>query len=425
MNFAGEQMMVALELLTAIKKDSNKVDLLLPLQRIVIRELLKVEKYIGLLKKARSRLQKSKSVRRDPSEKHKMLIVKKLVGKCDERVKDYHHYRFLWRTIGDGIAFIYQSKYSLKHLYFDDDYVVKEESGFISGKAGFRNEYKALVYGLKRGIPIVLSDITNVIRHGDLCILAGEEPALIEMKSSKNRSARANRQIEQLLKLQQFFTNDQIENFRGVPLTIRTPFKEDDVNFEVVINEGVEKALATNGLCVESPEVGLRYFIFTSDWFENNHLDLDIHFGVRKEQSVIFNIVCDARMLPSYPFVLIFTPRNAASFIKGDFHIIVEIDFAEVKNKFKQLGLYATAILDGQCAVQVMLDASDIFKGVFRISEMLFGRVATEFLSLDWFIREQAIFAENFRFDFSESMFDEESLIRLNEWKSSKDAFEH
>lgn len=424
MNFSGDQMLEALELLAAIREDSSKVELLLPLQRLVIRKLLRVEKYIVLLKKARARLQKSKSVRRDPSERHKMALVKKLVGKCDERIKDYHNYRFLWRIIGDGIAFIYQSKYSLKHLYFDDDYSVKEESGFITGKAGFKNEYKVLVYGLKKGIPMVLSDITNVIRHGDLCILAGEEPSLIEMKSSKNRSARADRQVKQLLNLQKFFTNDRVENFRGVPLTIRSPLGENDVSFEAVINDGIEQAIATNGLSIKLPEVGLRYFIFTSDWFEKNHLDLDIHFGDRKEQSVIFNIVCNDSMLPSYPFVLTFRPQNAISFMKGGFHIIVEIDFAEVKNKFNQLGLHATAILDGQYALQVMFDERDIFKGVCRISEMLFGRVATEFLSLDWFVREQAKFAESFKLEFNDMLFDANSVKMLNEWKGVKDAFD-
>lgn len=87
-------------------------------------------------------------------------------------------------------AAVHQSKYALRHLYYDADYSMKEGAGFMTGKVGSRREWKLLNMGIRMGVPVVLADVTNIVRHGDFCALAGEDPIPIEVKSIKNRSAR-------------------------------------------------------------------------------------------------------------------------------------------------------------------------------------------------------------------------------------------
>lgn len=414
----------ALDLLSVIKQDKERVDLLLPLQRQLIRQLIIIEKRITYLKKARSRLQNQKKKKRSPSEVLKVKKIKSLIKMCDERAKEYHHQRFLWRCVGDGIAAVYQSKYSLKHLYFDMDYKPKQEPGFLSGKTGFKNEYKMLVKGIQMGVPVVLSDLTNIIRHGDLCALAGEEPVPIEMKSSDNRNSRTDRQLEQLKELNTFYSYDEIENYRGIPLTKRVALTNKEINYEHVINDCIEKAISNSGFAISNPESGLRYFAFTNEWVQKEQLDFEQYFGKPMPHSVIVHITCDERLLPSYPFVLSMNPRNALLFMQDSINIVVVIDLQEVKSKFKIHGLHAVALLDGMHALQVMFDKQDIFKGVFRISELNFLRVATEFLSLEWFVGEQAQVANKFNLEGSDIIFDERSLVRLQDWQNAKDCFE-
>ncbi|WP_345854273.1 hypothetical protein [Shewanella algae] len=425
MKFSERRMKEALELLLVIKQDSSQVGLLLKLQKQLIRQLKVIEKHIIYLKKARSRLQNRKKQKRHPTEAANVKALKSLISMCDIRVKEYHHQRFLWRCIGDGIAAIYQSKHSLKQLYFDQNHKPKQESGFISGKIGFKNEYKMLVKGIRMGVPVILSDLTNIIRYGDLCALAGEEPLIIEMKTSKNRNARTERQVQQLSELSRFFSNDEIYNYRGSPLTIRKAMISEEINYESIVNHCIEKAIETNDFLAVTPERGLKYFVFTDEWFKNKQKDLDYYLSEPKKHLMIVHITCDERFLPSYPFVLSMNPENALFFMQNKISIIVEIDLMVVKGKFNNQELHVIALFDGSSAFQVMFDKNDIYKGVFRISEMLFLRVATEFLSLDWFVEEQTKISGDFNLSGSDVAFDEDSLLLLESWKDIKDFFEY
>lgn len=48
-------------------------------------------------------------------------------------------------------------------------------------------------------------------------------------------------------------------------------------------------------------------------------------------------------------------------------------------------------IMDCQSAIQLCIAPDDLMRGVVRISEIHFGRVALEFQSLAWFAKENAI----------------------------------
>ncbi len=420
MEFSRRSMRYGLELLNNIKQDKERVDLLLTLQKLMIRQLIKIEQRIVRLKKARKRLTKAKKIKRPPSEVHKVKIIKSLIDRLDLRIEEYHHQRFLWRCLGDGIAYVYQSKYSLKHLYFDKNNQPKEESGFLLGKTGFKKEYKTLVKGIQMGVPVVLSDLTNVLRYGDLYALAGSEPVPIEIKSSENRNARTNRQLEQLNELNEFFSSDEVNDFRGMPLTKRVSLADDDISHESVINDCITNALNNNSLAISIPENGLRYFAFTTEWLNCNSSVFEQYLGEPKPNLMMVHIPCDKRLLPSSPFVLSMELGNALRFMEGDINVAVEIDLQEVKSIFLSYGLHVIFLLNGDCAFQVMHDKNDIFKGAFRVSEMAFLRVATEFISLKRFVENKAHIAKEFSLSNVDITFDESALATLKWWGSAK-----
>lgn len=389
MRFSNERLLEGIQLLHDVKADSERVELLLPLQKILIRELIRTERAILLLKKARIRLTKSKSKKRNRHEGYKSKNLKKLLKKCKHRIEDYHHYRFLWRCIGDGIAAIYQNKFSLKHLYYDSEYMPKEDPGFISGKSGFLKEYKLFVKGIQMNVPVVLSDLTNIIRHGDICALGSNEPMLIEVKSSGNKNSRVSRQIEQLKELEYFFSNDEIENFRGNGPTQRIASVIEEHIFAKEINECIESAMS-NGVGISIPEKGLRYIAIRNDLAISNREQLSETLGTPSRHLLIVHVPCDQRLLPSYPFILTLQPSNALFFMSGLVSLMVEIDLKRVKQLFNENGLFAVVLLDGELAIQVMFDENNLSKGGYWISEPLFLRIATEFLSMEDFVKNQA-----------------------------------
>jgi hypothetical protein len=210
-----------------------------------------------------------------------------------EREEQLLHLLFLWRCFGDGIAFIYQSKYSLKHTYYDGNYNVKAPAGFMTEhgrlKRGFAREYRILCSGIKHNVPVVLCDLTNVIRYGDVCALGAEDPVCIEVKTSRNRNARTERQI---------------------------------------------------------------------------------------------------RLLQE--FTLSMEPMNCVAFMQQAFGLMVFIELKEVKAAFARRGVTATMLMDGTYSVQITKTPDNLIKGAWRVSEQMLGRVATEFLSIEWFADEMS-----------------------------------
>lgn len=298
----------AASLLAIIKDDPDRLDVVHELQRMLIRVLVRGERRIIRLKQARQRLMRVKARERLPQEKARTL--KTLVKELDQRVEDVRHLLFLWRCFGDGIAAVYQSKYSLKHLFYDSNYNVKEEAGFLSGKAGFRKEYKVLCIGIRMGVPVVMSDLTNIIRHGDVCGLGGADPLPIEMKSSTNRNARVARQIEQLQVLADFYANDGATNFRGAPNTIRVELKHPEVTYEGDLNECMVRA-QQEGIALLSPETGLHYLSFTQECFEKSQHRIDEQLAAHVSRTTLLvQLTPEPSWLPVYPFTLSMHTQN-------------------------------------------------------------------------------------------------------------------
>ncbi len=379
----------AASLLATIKENPDRLDVVHELQRMLIRTLVHCERRIIRLKQARQRLTRIKA--RDRLPQNRARALKTLVKGINQRVEDVRHLLFLWRCFGDGIAAVYQSKYSLKHLFYDSNYNVKEEPGFLFGKVGFRKEYKALCLGIRMKVPVVMSDLTNIIRHGDICGLGGADPLPIEMKSSTNRNARVVRQIEQLQVLADFYTNDGARNFRGAQNTIRIELKHSEVTYEEALNGCMLRA-QQEGIALLSPEIGLHYLSYTQECLEKSQHRIDEQLSGRISRTTLFvSLTPDPSWLPLYPFTLSMRTENVVPFIQRNIHVAVLIDMAVLKSHFKANGVDTTVLMDGNYALQICVDPSDLMKGVFRISEQLFLRVACEFQSLRWFADEHSL----------------------------------
>lgn len=382
-----EEFSKAALLLHTIKEDSDRLDLVLELQRMLIRNIVKCERRIRRLKRARGRLQALKARRLS---KDRSKAVKALIERIDARVEKIRHLMFLWRCFGDGIASVYQSTHSLKHLFYGENYRVKQEAGFISDKAGFRQEFRFLRQGIRMNAPIVMSDLTNVIRHGDLCGLAGSDPVPIEVKSSRNQNARTGRQVKQLKEIAEFFANDGAPTFRGSINVKRVEQRLPQVTYVREANDCLSRA-DKDGLSIFSPERGLTYIAVSNEGFqEQNNIFMHEVSKHANSSTLVTHLIPDASWLPAYPFTLSMNPANALMFMQQRIHLLVLVDLEVVKENFLDRGIHSIALMDGTHSLQICLDPADLMKGVWRISELMFFRVMTEFQSLKWFADENS-----------------------------------
>ncbi len=377
----------AAKILWMIKEDDERLDLVLRLQRYVIRSITQCERRVPKLRKGRARLKRCLARR---LAKERAQVVKDLVAGVDLRIKAIHHELFLWRCLGDGIAFIYQSKYALKHLFYDGEYRVKQGPGFISGKSGFRKEFKMLKKGIEMSVPVVLADLTNVIRHGDLCALAGPDPLIVEMKSSGNTNARMDRQISGIKEIAQFFARDFAESFRGMPNVHRVELLPDEAVHSALANECMSEALA-GGWSVRHPEEGLTYLAFTSEFADEPARMEGLLSSEAGPGKIAFFLSPDESWLPAYPFSLSFTPSNLLPFVRGTLCLAVFIDALVLLRLMRERGMGAWGIMDGTWAFQITRSEADPSQGMFRVSERNFGRIGCEFQSLVWWIEAQAV----------------------------------
>ena len=87
-------------------------------------------------------------------------------------------------------------KFALKHtLYSTENTNPKQDAGFIAGKEGLSNELAVIDDALEHNVPALLVDLTNTIRHGDICLMGAADPYLIEVKASKKLVVRRNHRI--------------------------------------------------------------------------------------------------------------------------------------------------------------------------------------------------------------------------------------
>lgn len=371
----------AASLLNRLAADRESMDLLLDLQGLLVRRILARERAIARTRKLEGRLKVS--LRKDRLDKAGSKRVKALLQKCGNFIDQSRRWIILWKCFGDGVACAYQSPYNLKMLLYDQDYNVKQEAGFITGKEGFALEWEILEHCVRKGYPVVLSDITNMIRVGDICFLGGVDPLPLEVKTGNASGPRAARQQQLLQEVTSFYRNDGAKQFKGLPNVERHAMPSGP-DYRNLMNDCIRQARA-DGYALVSPEPGLQYVALTAVDQMANLQDL-------LKPWVLPRILTPSLgWVPCLPFTLTLEPDNLVSFISGKIAVFVLTDMEYLKALFLQHGSHATMIMDGVSAIQVCADPEDLMKGVYRISELHFARVALEFQSLAWFAKENAV----------------------------------
>lgn len=371
----------AASLLNLLAGDSDRLDVLLDLQRFLAQRIRSRERMVLRGRQLEARLKSL--LRKGRQEKAASTRVRSSLGKCSVLVARARRWIFLWKCFGDGAACVYQSPYNLKLLFYDQNYQVKQEAGFITGKSGFDHEWKILEHGIGSGVPVVLSDLTNMIRIGDICALADSDPVPIELKSSMTSGARAARQHLLLDEVSTFFKNDGAKQFKGQYNVERYAIAEGP-DYRQQMNDCIRQA-RLDGYAIVSPEPGLHYVAMTATEKMEKLGDL------LQPWVLLRGLSAQLDWVPCLPFTLTLEPENLIAFIGGTVGVFVLTDMKHLKSLFLQHGNHATMIMDGHSAIQLCIDPSDLMRGVLRISELHFGRVALEFQSLAWFAKESAI----------------------------------
>ncbi|WBY00670.1 hypothetical protein PE066_14500 [Ramlibacter tataouinensis] len=380
--------------LRRLEEDLENLDLLRSLQGAITRRIKLAERRAKAAKEQTRRLKSKLRGERPP--KKIASALRRQIAASEESLNAYRYLTFIWRCFGDGIAFMYLDKYALKHVYFDTvDYVVKQEPGSLSGKAGLAVEWSFVKYVLTHGVPALLCDLTNTLRHGDVCILVGPDPLLVEVKSSTNTNERIARQLESIGKLAGFFRDDEARNFRGTPHVVRTALSSTERNYFAEIGQCIKDSEVAGAATCE-PEPGVRYACIRDPDVGTSLLS-SVLSGSKIVATLLNDAKADRVWMPNYPFTLsIREPTSLFEFIRGQVSVLVTIDLEIVKEKFTELGFRVAFLPEGPWAFWIRSDDGEF---TAAISRPLFNRVFFEFQSLDWFVREQGARSNGVRSD--------------------------
>lgn len=375
--------------LNALKEDPRDLEALWSLQQQIIQKLRRCERGIT---RTRKRVRDIKmKLRSGRPTREEATRLKRQLRQCEARIEDYGEIIYFIRCFGDGIAFIYLDGFALKHTYYKTtDYTVREQAGFITANSGFGNECRVARRFLSAGVPVLLCDITNVVRYGDICFLIGPDPQLLEVKSSRNQNARTIRQQHNLAELRDFYVNDGADEFRGKKGIVRQPLHAKAITHDGFMNDLIRRA-SKNEMASGSPEHGLLYVAWKVGSVDFGKVENVIEsFCERPCAAFSLNEAKNsATWLPLHPFTLSLSADHVAPFILGHIFLLVIIDLGAFKWNFAKLGAAAVVLKDNDYAIQVTCDSKEPSAGVFRVSQQMFQRIALEFWSLEWFANEQ------------------------------------
>ena len=236
-------------LLSALRGDHDDLVSLKSLQQLLMREIIRTEAKVRTLRAER----KGVATNGGKSAAKRSSILA-------QRIERIRAAAYVWRCFGDAIAFEFLDKYALKQCFYNADRpVAKQRAGFLSGKEGLGMEIAFLEGFLEKKVPALLVDLTDTIRHGDICLLEGPDPQLIEVKAKAGLDARGRRQRNDLAKLHAFFENDEVEDLRGFPrVTRREGFLSADRTYFAELNACIGEAMEKGHAAVPRSNVTPR-----------------------------------------------------------------------------------------------------------------------------------------------------------------------
>ena len=232
------------------------------------------------------------------------------------------------------------------------------------------------------GCPCILTDLTNTIRYGDICILVGPDPTLIEVKSSNTKNRRSRRQNRDLQQLKRFYITDYMESFRGYAGLQRIATQLDLVSFESEFNQCI-RAAYEHGFAISSPEGGVCYIAITdsrvpiSEIFDKVDVSAPWVF-------VLNSVKTDRAWQPYYPFTLLIEDEKPLyDFMLGRLNIVVLLDTEVMNNHVKDAGYIPEIVIESEYPIRARKHSEE---EQMNISRHLILRAALEAVSLKWII---------------------------------------
>jgi hypothetical protein len=327
---------------------------------------------------------------RPGNQRTEAVRLKELYVSVERRVERQKELISVLRAVGDAVAFIYGDRWDLKEM------VLKEAPGFLSGKRGTRLERKILRTAFEMGATAVMNDLTHTLRHGDISIFRPDlwEPGeskfmVLEAKSGRGGSKeRRDRQVNAIKRTFNYLNTDKRETEVGT--WVRQSFKDAPKHhFEAATI--LAARISRLGWAVEEVEEGLHYLLV--DCSRNNYSLPDIfekHLLAEGRQLMALNVNAVKKMhLGYYPFPLCFRDADVLyRFYNGDFVMFVFVDISQVNRLLQCHGLSVQLTGDDDYPWQAFPVAPDktCQDYDFYIGFHPIGRLAAEFLRLDWLV---------------------------------------
>lgn len=374
-------------MLRALENNREDLQLLLRLQIAILASHKSTERAISKNRGRLGELKRVLKVQRLP--KLEALKLKASIKRCEAHLDRHKWLLSIWRAFGDGIAFLYLDKWAIKPLLYNiQDPNKKEHAGSILGKSGLKNELKLLRTIIGSGIPALLNDLTNCIRHGDICLLTSNDPQLIEVKSSTNTNARTQRQIENIQSIHDYHRTDQAKNVRGVPHLQRTELSRQETHYRDLLDASIDSALKIGHVMAE-PEAGTRLIATTSSSKETWD---KVFSGFIPSAFYILNTLKNENEWGVYfPYTLsIRSLDNLYAFLDGQVFLVVAFDMVPLAIAARRRGFVLSQTADPTWPIQLdWLRKTHPEPAQARMSSHFLGRMACELLSWKWALSEE------------------------------------
>lgn len=370
------------ERLQALYAEPHDLALLESLQVSLLASIKRTERRISIIRSRHAEQKRTLSTARLP--KADASRVKAAIRTCESSIKNYLWLLSIWRSFGDGIAFIYLDKWAVKPLLYNvENPDAKSPPGGVLGKSGQRKELAVLRQIISSGVPALLTDITNCIRHGDVCLLHQPDPMLLEVKSSRNTNARTDRQASSIKSIHEYLATDEARNVRGAEHVRRMALPSHELHYRELFDVAIAGAQMKGSYSV-TPEPAIRLLAFATS--KKSAFDRAFEGFTPSEVFFLNDLKNENAWGVYYPYTLAFrTPSNLFAFLNGDVYLIVAFSHQAVAVAAKRRALAFSETNDPVWPVQLdWLRNKSKEPAYARMSSHFVTRMACELLSWNW-----------------------------------------
>ncbi|TCC88773.1 hypothetical protein EZ428_19280 [Pedobacter frigiditerrae] len=383
-NYYKKSLLDCLEALHKARKDPMKD----PLKWKVLQEKL-IRRHFYLesrIKKNKEEIKHINKIRKNPIErltKEESVNAKNSIDYLEYQNEEYHWLINCYKSIGDGIAYTFISRYDIKPQVF------KQDAGFMSGKIGYKAEKQLFNQAFKVGMVAIIHDLTSVLRFRDITLVDDEGYVPIEVKTSSNTNQRVSRQKENADQLFEYLYNDQAECLFGTQQKIvRVEMLSEEIHHIGLLNKLIKRS-AIQGQAIALAERGLLYVVGHNE--EGFDAKITSALARQKMLKPIAHYL-NARKFSEmgyYPFSLsIQDPKEYINFLEGRLIIILFMEQAVLEEYAQNFGykIVPTTKEDYVLTFKALWKGNSVVE--FSVGQHFLDRIGMEFNSMKWTYQE-------------------------------------